>query len=569
MTDQIISSQSGSGRWQVARQLSALIEPSPAILEPPRRRRARILSALLLIIILLAIVSILFTMMDVNPIPAPMKHNLLWIDLVATLGLLGSYGLSRTSYFGTAAIIAVLVVLLAVFAAVLANPGVGMVLPYITLGVLMGGLLLPPRTTTLVFAITVASLVALPLAIPGYPVSDLVVAGFFVLIVSAVVLLGTTLNSQDLEQIEAQSGALLEREASLREAVQKAQDANQELSSRVSELKFLSAEVSLLSKMSQMLQACQHDDEAKAVIGHFAPQLFPATIGAIYLINTSRNYVESIVAWGETCAPLSESIFGPNECWALRRGRAHLVQEQASSLACQHVETDGREAFPSLCVPLMAHGQTLGLLHLESEQASILLSERQQLLAESAAEDLSLALANLKLRETLRHQSIRDPLTGLFNRRYFDETFERELQRAVRNQSALSIIMIDIDFFKRFNDSLGHQAGDVLLHELGIFFKKHIRAADLACRFGGEEFVLLLPETSLGMGVELADGLREGVSELRVPFRGELLEPVTISMGVAAYPDHGMDVEALLTLADTALYRAKQGGRNCVMTARR
>lgn len=569
MTDQIFSSQVISRRWQLARFLSVLIEPSPAIIELPRRRRARMLSALLIITLLLAVISLFLTILDVNPIPKQVNENLVLIDLLAMLGLLGSYGLSRTRFSGAAAIITVVVILLAVFMAVFANPGVGMVLPYITLGVLMGGMFLPPRTTILIFVITVTIISALPLAIPGYPVSDLFVAGFFVLIVSAVVVLGTTLNSLDLEQIEAQSGALLEREASLQEAVQKAQDANRELSSRVNELKQLSAEVSLLSKMSQMLQACQNDAEAKAVIGQFAPQLFPATTGAVYLINASRTYIESIAAWGEASAPLSERIFGPNECWALRRGRAHLVQDQASDLACQHVETNARAAFPSLCVPLMAQGEALGLLHLESEQVSVSLTESQQLLAQSVSEDLSLALANLKLRETLRHQSIRDPLTGLFNRRYFEETFDRELQRAVRNQSALGVIMIDIDFFKRFNDSLGHQAGDVLLHELGTFLRTHIRATDVASRFGGEEFVLLLPETSLGLSVELAEELREGVAALRVPFRGQLLGPVTISVGIAAFPDHGMDIETLLNLADSALYRAKQEGRNCLMTAYR
>ncbi|MCX6068794.1 MAG: GAF domain-containing protein, partial [Chloroflexi bacterium] len=373
MTDQIFSSQVISRRWQLARFLSVLIEPSPAIIELPRRRRARMLSALLIITLLLAVISLFLTILDVNPIPKQVNENLVLIDLLAMLGLLGSYGLSRTRFSGAAAIITVVVILLAVFMAVFANPGVGMVLPYITLGVLMGGMFLPPRTTILIFVITVTIISALPLAIPGYPVSDLFVAGFFVLIV----------------KIEAQSGALLEREASLQEAVQKAQDANRELSSRVDELKQLSAEVSLLSKMSQMLQACQNDAEAKAVIGQFAPQLFPATTGAVYLINASRTYIESIAAWGEASAPLSERIFGPNECWALRRGRAHLVQDQASDLACQHVETNARAAFPSLCVPLMAQGEALGLLHLESEQVSVSLTESQQLLAQSVSEDLS------------------------------------------------------------------------------------------------------------------------------------------------------------------------------------
>lgn len=194
-------------------------------------------------------------------------------------------------------------------------------------------------------------------------------------------------------------------------------------------------------------------------------------------------------------------------------------------------------------------------------------SEARQRLAHVVGEQLSLALANLKLRETLRDQSIRDPLTGLFNRRYLEETFERDLQRAARNHSSLGVIMLDVDYFKSFNDTLGHEAGDAVLRELGGFLARCIRGADIACRYGGDEFVLILPDSPLEMSQRRAEELREGVAALPVHFRGRPLGPTTVSLGVAAFPDHGLDKEALLRIADAALYRAKHEGRNRAVTA--
>jgi diguanylate cyclase (GGDEF)-like protein len=183
------------------------------------------------------------------------------------------------------------------------------------------------------------------------------------------------------------------------------------------------------------------------------------------------------------------------------------------------------------------------------------------------AEHFSLALANLKLRETLRNQSIRDPLTGLFNRRYMEETLERELRRAERERRSVAVIMLDIDHFKRFNDEFSHEAGDVVLQELGSLLRSNSRAGDVPCRFGGEEFVLLLPATALADARKRADELRETIGTLHVTYRGQLLGPVRCSMGVAAFPIHGVAGEAILRAADAALYRAKDSGRDQVMVA--
>jgi diguanylate cyclase (GGDEF)-like protein len=213
---------------------------------------------------------------------------------------------------------------------------------------------------------------------------------------------------------------------------------------------------------------------------------------------------------------------------------------------------------------MMAQGEALGVLHLAANEAQAHLTEAQQRLAQAVAEQLSLALANLKLRETLRLQSIRDVLTGLFNRRYLEETLEREILRAARNKGPLGVIICDIDHFKRFNDTFGHEAGDVLLHELGNYLLTRTRGADIACRYGGEEFTLVLTEASLEATRRRAEELRVGISNLRVQYRGQPLGPITFSLGVAVFPDHGLNRDALLRTADAALYRAKAEGRDRV-----
>src|SRR3989449_1743351 len=196
---------------------------------------------------------------------------------------------------------------------------------------------------------------------------------------------------------------------------------------------------------------------------------------------------------------VGERVFAPEECWALRRGQVHGVEDPARGLVCRHL--GALRGVSYLCVRMMGQGEALGVLHVQSGGTSgegqNHLTDAQQRLAVTAAGHIALALANLRLRETLRMQSIRDPLTGLFNRRYMEESLARELRRAARNQRRLGAIMLDLDRFKRFNDTFGHEAGDTLLRELGEFLRSRTRGEDIACRYGGEEFVVILPEASM------------------------------------------------------------------------
>jgi diguanylate cyclase (GGDEF)-like protein len=228
-------------------------------------------------------------------------------------------------------------------------------------------------------------------------------------------------------------------------------------------------------------------------------------------------------------------------------------------------------------MPLTVQGQAYGLLHWRAsrplgaapgaEMPGHWFSEVKQQLAQTVSDNLTLALTSLQLRETLRQQSIRDPVTGLFNRRYMEETLEREIWRAARSQGPVSIIMLDIDHFKQFNDTFGHEAGDVVLREIGACLRAQIRAEDIACRYGGEEFTLIMPAASIEVARHRAEHILDQVKRLAVHHHGHALGQITASLGVAMYPEHGETGEAVLAAADAALYRAKHAGRDRVLGA--
>lgn len=227
--------------------------------------------------------------------------------------------------------------------------------------------------------------------------------------------------------------------------------AEEKLDAKLTELEQHNNEITLVNEMGELLQTCHTVEEASAVVAQFAQQLFPYQSGALCIIAPSRNLVDAITTWGEF--PPQDRIFTPDACWALRRGQVHRVTDPGSGLLCRHVSLPLPISY--LCVPMMAQGETLGILHLRSgqpvagqtkeEQAAIMVS--QQLLVVTLAEQIALALTNLKLQESLHHQAIRDPLTNLFNRRYMEETLERELRRAERRKVPLGIIMFDLDHF--------------------------------------------------------------------------------------------------------------------------
>ena len=342
--------------------------------------------------------------------------------------------------------------------------------------------------------------------------------------------------------------------------------ANEKLTTWVDQLERRNRESALLSDMGDLLQSCQTMGEAFTVIEQSARRLFPDRCGAVYALNASRNLVEAVAAWGDSAGEMRQQVLAPDECWAFRRGRSYLIADTRDGVLCQHVihfVKDDDASYSYVCIPMMAQGEALGVLHLRGSVEAAIADDAP--LATSVAETMALSLANLRLRETLRIQSIRDSLTGLFNRRYMEETFERELQRAARKGTPLGVIMLDIDHFKRFNDTFGHEAGDALLRELGQLLHLRFRGADIACRYGGEEFTLILPEASVEATLQRGEELREAVGGIRLEHLGQPLGVITLSLGVAAFPDHGSNKESLQRIADAALYRAKKEGRNRVV----
>ncbi|HEX7183111.1 MAG TPA: diguanylate cyclase [Thermoanaerobaculia bacterium] len=330
-------------------------------------------------------------------------------------------------------------------------------------------------------------------------------------------------------------------------------------------------EIVLLSELGGLLQTCDSTEEAYQVISRQGRKLFPELSGAVYRISHSRTDLDLVASWGETAPISGTDLFRPEDCWGLRLGRDHFVEDPLTDLICRHVG----EAVPPkyLCVPMVALGEALGVLHLRVEPGiassgvTSPLNEARRRLAAAVAEHTAMALANLSLRETLRHQSIRDPLTGLFNRRYFEESLEREVRRAQRRGTCLGVVMLDLDRFKRFNDSFGHEAGDVLLRAFGEFLRRNVRGEDVPCRYGGEEFALLMPEASLQVTRERAEELRRAAKGLQVTYQEHLLGPVTLSLGVAVYPDQGLSGQSVLRAADAALYQSKSDGRDRVTAA--
>ena len=248
------------------------------------------------------------------------------------------------------------------------------------------------------------------------------------------------------------------------------------------------------------------------------------------------------------------------DCWALRRGQMHEVTDPATSLVCSHFSHPPQTG--SVCLPLMVQGEILGVLTLldgSAHRGEHTLSLQQ--LAVTFGETIKLSLSNLKLREELRQQAVRDPLTGLYNRRYLDDVLPRELLLAQRRNIPLCVVVLDIDGFKQFNDAFGHATGDLLLREFGRVLRERLRKSDILCRFGGDEFVLILPDSSIADTQERMEQIRKIIKKLQLAHAdGQALGAITLSAGVAFMPEHGTTDSELLRLADEAMYSAKQAG---------
>lgn len=337
------------------------------------------------------------------------------------------------------------------------------------------------------------------------------------------------------------------------EAAENLRAANAALSHNADTLRERGEVIEILGGMAHRMQAARTDDELAAIIRVFVPRVLPQIPGALFVHNNSRNLLVPTATWGGLES--EQTGFAPEECWALRRGQSHYVDEPGSDIVCPHV---GAGADHYHCEPLLAGGEVIGVLYLKG---TIGTENRFRLAVLS--ENIASALVNHRLQRGLREQTIRDPLTGLFNRRYLEETLALEMARASRSGAPLTVVMCDIDHFKRFNDEFGHDAGDQVLQTVAAELRRRFRDGDVVCRFGGEEFVVIAPATDANVLSARVEEVRQAISLLTVRQGERTLGSVTMSFGLATWAP-GMDREgvALLKAADAALYAAKRDGRN-------
>ena len=350
-----------------------------------------------------------------------------------------------------------------------------------------------------------------------------------------------------------------------------------ELSNWVQELERSNDEGEHLREMGQMLQSCRTEAETIPVIKTYLQRFFPDDHVSLFQTDKlDREQFKVTVQTGNGHSRNNLTLYR-DDCWALRQGKTHTVFGHEPDMSCPHFSLkNNQNEFGSICIPLIAQEELTGLLSIEclqpyddGEQAAQMNPprlSRKNRLAVTIAEHLALALANLRLRETLHLQSIQDPLTGLFNRRYFDQFISREASRMKRLATTHGIIMADLDMFKIINDSFGHEAGDEVLKVFSSLLLANIREGDVACRLGGEEFLLVLMDVSIEDATGKAQELCDAVRALDVIYEGHHIS-FTVSMGVGGWPMHGESIETVLQIADTALYSAKKQGRDKVIRA--
>lgn len=348
----------------------------------------------------------------------------------------------------------------------------------------------------------------------------------------------------------------------LQQMVQLEQQQSQQLHLQVEKLvKARIEDARQLKQVGELLQSCQDQSEAADVVRISCQKIFEGSSGALFLAGGTDFKLAS--CWGSTSQP---EYFSAESCWAIRRGKPHFFDSNDTALRCNHLE---QYSGPTLCIPLLARGDLVGMLSIEPSldgtSATNWLEENQEAAA-NLAEQLALALMNIKLRDSLQQQSVRDALTGLYNRRQMDSSFAELFEKAVREKTALSVLLIDIDHFKKLNDVYGHAVGDDALKLLSTLLQDMFRGSDLACRYGGEEFVVLLPGANSVAALSRAEELRLRCQDMKFQVDGQLLS-FTLSIGVAALKEGINQADELLKSADEALYTAKNKGRNRVEAA--
>lgn len=336
---------------------------------------------------------------------------------------------------------------------------------------------------------------------------------------------------------------------------------NADLRAQRAALQARSAVTQLLGDMSHRLQAARSEAELAQVLDRFVPQVLPDVPGALYTHDNTCNLLTRVAWWGD---PRGGAAFAPDDCWALRLGQGHRYRDDGCEIACHHVGA-AEEGGAYHCEPLMAGGELIGMLFVDGA-----VGEADTFRVTALGENISSALVNHRLQRDLKEQTVRDALTGLHNRRYMEEALGAELARADGDAAALAVVLCDVDHFKRFNDDYGHDAGDAVLQMVAATLRAHSRDGEVACRYGGEEFAMIVPGAAIELLLPRIERLRAAIAGLRVAHGGRALGPVSMSFGIAVWhPSMGPDRAPLVAAADAALYRAKRDGRNRAVLAER
>ena len=315
--------------------------------------------------------------------------------------------------------------------------------------------------------------------------------------------------------------------------------AQKELNKSLKEVQKMQEQLSILAKMLECLYSCPSKKEADHLLSYYLPQIFKDFSGHFMATNQQKT-TERIVSW-----PKFDCGINPD----------NLYQNCAILRANIDVKT-------CFCTSVIAGGQEIGILYIQAAKKPIL-SHQQRELAMTISKHIGVAFSNIQEKENLQQQCVKDPLTGLYNRRHLEELIQKEMTYSARVGRPLTVFLLDIDHFKKINDNYGHGVGDLVLQTLGNFLKDNIRQKDYAYRYGGEEFLLVCPEMSAEQAKQVGENLREGVKNLH--FYPEKAS-ITISIGIATFPNHAVSANSLINRADQALYRAKELGRDRVQT---
>ncbi|MEW5786440.1 MAG: diguanylate cyclase [Pseudomonadota bacterium] len=349
-----------------------------------------------------------------------------------------------------------------------------------------------------------------------------------------------------------------------RQADENLRQSNEKLSDSLAALRVHTRDLTRINEMNELLQTCVREEEVHRIFSHVAQSLELGNGGMLALAKPPRRGMQGVSTWGDSTG--MDTAFALDDCWGIRRGQAYEPGQTRPPLHCSHLHATGEQH--CLCQPLVVQGETLGLITVRAPlDSSETAWQRIRQLTVTLGEALKLALSNIRLREALREQATRDPLTSLFNRRYLDETLPRELHASARENHPLALAILDIDHFKNFNDTWGHEAGDQVLIEVSRILRDHLRASDIACRYGGEELVAVMPGAELEEARDRLQRIADLVRHAQVHTQDRALPPVTFSAGIALAPQHGKDADTLLRAADQALYAAKQAGRDRIFLA--